>query len=176
MEDAGPCLKALRISKQERVKETRKLEAPGCFGGCVITVGGCSSGIALNVHYRPWRLVPQHQAVSWGLCLQAKPMTGHVVALSTIRQRAIQAAAAPRCPRGCQYSGGILSTHVLGEQRLDQLHVRSCPRRCWWAPSSPPQRCPERCTREDRPIKGRKGLGPAAREQDSFPGPAVTQT
>lgn len=27
-----------------------------------------------------------------------------------------------------------------------------------------------------RPIEGRKGLGPAAREQEPFPGPAVTQT
>lgn len=74
--------------------------------------------VAQASHSRPlraWRLVPQHQAVSWGLCLQAKPMTGHVVALSTIRQRASQATAAPRCPRGRQYSGGILSTPVLGE-------------------------------------------------------------
>lgn len=31
------------------------------------------------------------------------------------QQRASQATAAPPCPRGCQYSGGILSTHVLGE-------------------------------------------------------------
>lgn len=59
--------------------------------------------------------MPQHHAVNWGLCLQAKPLTGHVVAFSTIRKRASQATAAPRCPRGCQCSEGILSTHVLGE-------------------------------------------------------------
>lgn len=103
------------------MKETRKLEAPGCFGGYVITVGCCSSGIT---SVKGMEVGAQHQAVSWGLCLQAKPMTGYVVALSTIRQRASQATAAPQCPRGCQYSGAptCLGRAVgFGEQRLDQL-------------------------------------------------------